>query len=269
MNLFTSLLVAAGALIAVALLIAGPAWLRRQPRLSPNQRRRLDRLMPWVGRLDARHRDRLRVRTARVLAEIELISENGETLAGEQRLAVAGQVGMLCLGAQPSQARLPSVIVVHAGGGDEWTGPPMGGLLEDLGEIAIGDSWQDTRLHVAWPAVAEALAGGPRNPIVRQLVRLHDFSAPTTVIAGGQTWGDALDIQWRRVRESRSNLLPISDDATLDDFFGEAAEAFFQRGEALAAAHPDLYDVLAAYFDIETARRRPAGHRTPAMRSRS
>lgn len=266
MNLATSLLVAAGALIAVALLILGPGW-RRRASLSAAQRRRLGHLMPWTRRLDTRRRERLQDRTARILRDIELIGDAGTALRENQRLAVAGQVGMLYLGAQPSQARLPTQIVVHADADSDWSGPPMVGLLEDLSEMATGGSWAGARLHIAWPAVADALAGGPSNPIVRQVVRLHDFAAPTTVIAGGQTWGDALDAEWQRVRATRSNLLPLDDDTALDEFFGQAAEAFFQRGEALAGAHPDLYDLLTAYFDIETARRRPAGHRTPTTRS--
>lgn len=269
MNLFTSLLVAIGALICVALLILGPAWLRRRPNLSPNQRRRLTRLMPWTRKLDARRRVRLQLRTAGVLRDIDLIGDGQRALSPDQRLAVAGQVSMLCLGAQPSQTRLSGEIVIHADGDDDWPGLPTAGLLEDLGEMATGASWQAFRLHVSWPAVAESLAGGAHNPIVRQIVRLHDFAAPTTVIAGGQTWGDALDAQWQCVRATRSNLLPIAEDDSLDEFFGRAAEAFFQRGEALAGAHPELYAVLAAYFDIETAHRRPAGHRTPAIRLQS
>lgn len=267
MNLFTSLLVAAGALACVALIILGPGWLQRRPTLSAAQRRRLSRLMPWTRRLDPRRRERLQTRTARVLRDIDLIGDSGHMLSEDQRLAVAGQVGMLCLGAQPSQARLPTEIVVHADADSEWSGPPVAGLLEDLGEIATGTSWHALRLHLSWPGIVAALEGGPYNPIVRQIVRLHDFSAPTTVIAGGHSWGDALDQEWRRVRQTHSNLLSVDDDIALDEFFGQAAEAFFQRGEALAGAHPELYAVLAAYFDIETARRRPAGHRTPAIRS--
>ncbi len=266
MNLFTSLLVVAGALAGVALIILGPGWLRRRPALSAAQRRRLGRLMPWTRRLDPRRRARLQARTARILHDIDLIGDSGRALNENQRLAVAGQVGMLCLGAQPSQARLPTEIVVHTDAESEWSGPPVAGLLEDLGEMATGASWQTLRLHVSWPGIVAALEGGPHNPIVRQIVRLHDFSVPTTVIAGGYTWGDALDQEWRHLRETRSNLLPVDDDIALDEFFGQAAEAFFQRGEALAAAHPDLYAVLAAYFDIETAPRRPAGHRTLATR---
>ena len=267
MNLLTSLLVAAGALLGVALMILGPGWLRQRPTLSSSQRRRLGRLMPWTRRLDPRRRERLQARTARVLRDIELIGDSGGPLSEDQRLAVAGQVGMLCLGAQPSQARLPTEIVVHDDADSEWSGPPMAGLLEDLGEMAAGGSWRTLRLRLSWPAVVEALDGGPHNPIVRQIARLHDFSVPTTVVAGGQTWGDALDQEWRRVRETGSNLLPVDENVALDEFFAASAEAFFQRGEALAGAHPDLYAVLAAYFDIETARRRPGGHRTPATRS--
>ncbi|HET7313591.1 zinc-dependent peptidase [Salinisphaera sp.] len=264
MNLFTSLLVVAGALVLVALLILGPGWLRRRPSLSAAERRRLGRLMPWTRRLDPRRRARLQARTALILRDIDLLGDSGRALSVDQRLAVAGQVGMLCLGAQPGQGRLPTELVVHANADDEWSDPPTAGLLEDLGEMATGESWQGLRLHVSWPAVVAALDGGPHNAIVRQVARLHDFTAPTTAVAGGQTWGDALDREWRRVRETGSSLLPADEDVALDEFFGQAAEAFFQRGEALAGAHPDLYAVLAAYFDIETASRRPAGHRTPA-----
>lgn len=269
MTPFTSLLVAAGALIGVALLIVGPGRLRRRPVLSANQRRRLTRLMPWARKLDTRHRKRLQTRTARVLRDVEIIGDTGRQLSPDQRLAIAGQVGMLCLGAQPSQARLPSEIIVHGEDDDGWRGSPATGLLEDLSEMATGESWQDFRLHVAWPAMAEALAGGAYNPVVRQIVRLHDFAAPTTVIAGGLTWGDALDAQWRHAQARRSQLLPVDAYTGLDEFFGRAAEAFFQRGEALVGAHPELYDVLAAYFDIETIPHRPAGHRTPVMGTRS
>ncbi|AWN15606.1 zinc-dependent peptidase [Salinisphaera sp. LB1] len=267
MNLFTSLLVTAGALTAVALMILGPGWARRHPALSAAERRRLGRLMPWIRRLDARRLARLQRRTAHVLRDTDLIADSGRTLSADQRLALAGQMGMLCLGAQPSQTRLPTEIVVHDDLDSEWSGPPVTGLLEDLGEMATGDSWRTLRLHVSWPAVVAALNGGPQNPIVRQIARLHDFAVPTTVVAGGLTWGDALEQQWRRLRETGSNLLPLDEDIALDAFFAEAAEAFFQRGEALAGAHPDLYAVLAAYFDIETAHRRPAGHRTPTIRS--
>lgn len=264
MNFFTSLLVAAGALFCVGLLILGPAWMRRRTKLSIHQRRRLTRLMPWTRRLDPRRRERLQAHAARVLGEIEILGDAGFELSADQRLAVAGQVAMLCLGAQPSQAHLPAAIVIYGHAGEEGPNPANPGLLEDLGEMATGAGWQEFRLRVSWPAIAEALDGGPFNPLVREVVRLHDFTAPTTVTAGGQTWGDALETEWNTIRKTGSNLLPLDTDTDLEAFFGQAAEAFFQRGRTLAGAHPDLYAVLAAYFDIETAPGRPAGHRTPA-----
>ncbi|WP_423822368.1 zinc-dependent peptidase [Salinisphaera sp. SPP-AMP-43] len=270
MNWFTSLLVALAALAAVALLVVVPARLKPEQRLSARQRRRLARLLPWHRRLDARRWDRLCRRTARVLSELTVLDAEGQPLADNRQLAIAGQIGLLCLGAQPTETRLPAEIVVHADGAPQAPEPQWTGVIEDIGELATGQPWQTLRLHLAWPAVAAALAGAETNPVVRELARLQDFSAPMSGDATSQSWKNALENQRRSiVQQGGSAMLRPADDLDTDAFFGRAAELFFQRGDALARTHPELYALLAAYFDLETARSRPSGHRTPAISGQS
>lgn len=270
MNWFTSLLVALAALIGVTLLIVVPARLAPESRLATKQRRRLARLLPWRRQLDTRRWDRLCQRTARILGEVTLVDANGQTLTGNRRLAIAGQIGLLCLGTQSAETRLPAEIVVHAEGAPQAQEPQWTGVIEDISELATGQSWQTLRLHLAWPAVAAALSGAETNPVVRELARLQHFSAPMSDNAASQSWADALENQRRSiVEQGGSALLQPADELDTDEFFARAAELFFQRGDALAQSHPELYALLAAYFDLETARSRPSGHRTPASSGQS
>lgn len=266
MNPFISLLIIVATLVVIGLLIVLPGWHRSRSALTKTQRRRLVRLLPWAERLDRRRRARLFNRTARILADVPILSAADSQLPKHHQLTIAGQIGLLSLGVQARGMPLPAEIAVLPWNTDIPDAEPMTGLIEDVGELAIGGDWQRVRLSVSWAAVRKALVGGPDNPLVRQVAQLQwralIDSAPET--ATESPWVEAIRGQRHALSTGDQTLLTITEDSTDADFFAIAAEIFFQRGEKLADAQPDLYALLAAHFDLDTTPVRPTGHRTPA-----
>lgn len=265
MSLATTIIVAIAALLAVALMICWPQLRQRLlggQRLSASHRRTLLRRLPWRTTLTDRQRDQLLDHAGRLLADVPLIGAQGMTISERQQLTIAGQAALLGLGAQPLDAELPSEIALYPGDIDTVVeASTVCGLVEDLADMAIGPHPGGSRIALSWPAVKAASAGSPRNPVVRAFVHLQTFGDPlgdAGLTQAADSWATALAEQQGAVSDNGSTPIGLPTDASPERFFALAAEAFFQQPQALQQTDPALYDLLAGYFDLDTARRPPA-----------
>lgn len=276
MTFATTLAVVCLALVAIALMIAWPQLRQRlngRVRLSPARRRTLFRHLPWSNALDASQRERLLGIAERLLAEVEIVGAGGHRVSDSQKLTIAGQAGLLSLGARPLATELPREIVIYPADIDRST-ETVGrhGTVEDLADLAIGTDAAATRVTLSWPAVDAALAGAPRNPLIRALAHpriFNDIDHDGATATRSDSWAVALDEQQAALGTNPSPVISLPADTSTERFLAIAAEAFFQRPVALDDEHPRLYQLLAAYFDLDLAVRPPRFGTTPRHRRRA
>lgn len=273
MNVVGLIVVMIGALTAAALIVAYPiirrAW-RAPATLSAADRRVLLLRLPWRHLLDSRQRDKLLRLSARLLADVPFAGCNGLTVTREMRLQIASQASLLCLGAQPAEFDLPSEILVYP---DAFyipqDAPDEHGLVEDLPMLAADQAWSGGRVVLSWADVEAACAGAKHNVVVHEFAHLLDFA---NVDADGappltdyDSWSTAFSAAFDTLRTQGSPVIDIYGAKNPAEFFAVAVESFFQRGAHLASAHPNLYQVMAAYFDLDTARVAPRFVRSHAV----
>lgn len=260
MTFATALIVVCLALAAIASMIAWPQLRQRlhgSTRLSPARYRILLKQLPWRPAIDSSQRRRLIRVAERLLAEVEIVGAGGQPVSDRQKLTIAGQVGLLSLGAQPLATELPGEIVIYAGDIDRSTElVGLHGIAEDLADLAIGADSTARRVTLSWPAVEAALGGGSHNPLIRALAHpriFHDNDHDVPVAARSDSWAAALGEQQAALDSAPSSLIAVPVDTSTERFLALAAEAFFQRPVALHAEQPGLYELLAAYFDLDLA----------------
>ena len=267
MNLLTSALVVLATLAIIAWLVIRPERLTRQGRLVPRQRRMVVRHLPWWDKLDGRRRGRLLDQVVRLQHDVTLVPGDGFTPSESQRLAVLAHIAITSLAPDIDPHWLPDEVILYAGPvEDQGTALPSD-MIEDFGELAIGETWAAQRLAVSWRTIEDAAGDSADNPLVRQLAiwRMRQIVAHQDRHASWIAAYEAAFDRWARDPRatSRRLLRQIDESADLPHFVGAAAEAFFQRGPELARALPGLYDLMATGFDFDTAPRAPTGHRSP------
>lgn len=276
MTLATTLVVVCLALVAVASMIAWPQLRQRlhgAVHLSPARRRTLFRALPWSSAVDTPRRERLLEIAERLLAETEIVGAGGHTVSDHQKLTIAGQIGVLSLGAQPLASELPREIVIYPADIDrssETVG--LHGIVEDLADLAIGADNTATRVTLSWPAVEAALAGAAQNPLIRALAHpriFNDIDHDVATVARSDSWAAALGEQQAMLDAARSSVISLPADTSIERFLALAAEAFFQRPVVLRSEHPQLYELLAAYFDLDLAVQPPRFGTAPSHRRRA
>lgn len=266
MNTIAAIFVLIASLAAAAAIIAYPRLrllMRTPAALSDAEWRRLLALLPWRQLLDQRQQQRLRRLAARLLADVRFVGCNGLEITRDMQLAVAGQASLLCLGAQPGVFDLPGEILIYP---DAFYipqhEPDEQGLVDDLPMLAAGEAWDSGRVVLSWEDVEAALGGAEHNVVLHEFAHLLDFAAPENAgappLAESDSWAQAFGAAYEQLRENGSPVLDIYGAENPTEFFAVAVEAFFQRGAALAGAHPAIHHLMAAYFDIDTAAQPPA-----------
>lgn len=275
MNVTGAIVVICGALVAAALIIAYPRlrqlWHGSDRLTDARERRLLARNLPWYALLDPRQRDKLERLSGQLLADVRFVGCNGLEVTRDMRLLIASQASLLCLGAQPVHFDLPGEILIYPDAFYiQHDFPDEQGLVDDLPILAAGEAWHAGRIVLSWTDVEAALAGAGHNVVLHEFAHLLDFAAPEIEGAPPMTdfdsWSAAFSSAFDLLRERGSPVIDIYGAENPAEFFAVAVEAFFQRGAALAEAHGDLYQVLVAYFDIDTARRSPRFHGTRRQR---
>lgn len=265
MNISGAIAVIMGALLAASCIVAWP-WMRRRWRapamLSMAQRNRLASWLPWHAMLDHDQRDKLARLSARLLADVRFVGCNGLVVTRDMQLIIAGQASLLCLGAQPAGFALPSEILVYPEPFYIPRDMPDGqGLVDDLPMLASGEAWPQGRVILSWRDIRAALAGAEHNVVLHEFAHLLDFAAPAAEgappMADYDSWSASFGNTFEQLRDSGSPIIDIYGTQSPAEFFAVAVEAFFQRGTALAQAHPDIHTLMTGYFNIDTATREP------------
>ncbi|MHA7834600.1 MAG: zinc-dependent peptidase [Algiphilus sp.] len=227
-------------------------WSRRRSRVAERTLQVwLDAHLPWRALLSAPQRERHLTHTQQLLQRLHLHGCDGLELSPRMAAVLCGLAALLCLRARRPMPQLRALLVYPAPFWVPQDFPDEAGLVSDEEVLHSGLSEDNGRVLLAWDEVEAALTGAEHN------VAVHEFAHQLDAMSGGegapvgapaQSWSDTMQAAWADFEQAAS---PVLDDYALEgpaEFFAVAVEAFFQRAEALDAAHPALYRLLAEYF---------------------
>ena len=278
-------------LVSAGLWLAGPAlmqrWrrarVRRQP-FPPGWRAVLRERMPAFARLPADVQVRLKKHAQVLLAEVPFLGCGGLVVNDEMRVLVAVQASLLLLGRGDGGFEGLSQVLVYPGAFVvERTHTQPDGTLRDERQVLSGESWQQGQVVLSWDDVLAGAADPEdgRNVVIHEFAHRLDQATGTANGAPGFAPGAgsaAQRRQWARVfsaefealqqRLARGEIGLIDSYAATNaaEFFAVTTELFFERPEALAAAHPALHEQLRGFHGVDPRQWRAV---TPDLRPRA
>jgi Mlc titration factor MtfA (ptsG expression regulator) len=277
-------------LASAGLWLAGPtlmqrwrrARVRRQP-FPPGWRAVLRERMPAFARLPADVQVRLKKHAQVLLAEVPFIGCGGLVVDDEVRVLVAVQASLLLLGRGDGGFEGLSQVLVYPGAFVvERTHTQPDGTLRDERQVLSGESWQQGQVVLSWDDVLAGAADPEdgRNVVIHEFAHRLDQATGTANGAPGFAPGSgsaAQRRQWARVFsaefEALQQRLTRGESGLIDpyaatnaaEFFAVTTELFFERPEALAAAHPALHEQLRGFHGVDPRQWRAV---TPDLRPR-
>lgn len=241
---------------------------------------------PFVAPLSADEQQALQQRVAWILASKNINGAAGLEPDDAMRLAIATQAALPILHLSPTLYEGWDEIIVYPGG---FSIPRQtqdaDGVVHEYIEDAAGEAWEGGPVVLSWNDV--------RNTEGAFNVVIHEFAHKLDLAAGeadgmpslhahpelrARVWRDVLDDSLGRFQEALDAIeadippdmdpeseaadawyaqLPLDPYAATDEaeFFAVSSEHFFVDPAPLAAALPDWYELLRAYYRQDTLAR--------------
>ncbi len=263
-------------LASAGLWLAGPAlmqrWrrarVRRQP-FPPGWRAVLRERMPAFARLPADVQVRLKKHAQVLLAEVPFIGCGGLVVDDEVRVLVAVQASLLLLGRGDGGFDGLSQVLVYPGAFVvERTHTQADGTLRDERQVLSGESWQQGQVVLSWDDVLAGAADPEdgRNVVIHEFAHRLDqatgaangapgFAPGSGSAAERKQWARVLSAEFealqQRLARGESGLIDPYAATNAAEFFAVTTELFFERPEALAAAHPALHEQLRGFHGVD------------------
>ena len=265
-------------------------FLRRRRRAKvlaapfPDQWRvRLELDVALWGAVPSALKPRLMDDTRLFMAERDWEPCGGVRLDDAMRAVIAAQACVLTLGRSVEAfGHVRSILVypTRYRAPDVWE-DEAGVVTEEVDELE-GEAWERGLVVLSWQDVAaDARALNGRNLVLHEMA--HQIDLVDVLDAGVSGFGEGREEAARRHDEFLDLYEAFSDNVDagrrvkgLDpygaedeaEFFAVATESFFERGAFLQTHHPELYEILAWYYNQDPAswpppprREQPAGER--------
>ena len=253
-------------------------------------RLRLELDVALWGAVPAELRPRLEDDVRLFMAERDWEPCGGIRLDDEMRAVIAAQACVLTLGRSVDGfGHVRSILVYptsyHAP--DVWE--DEAGIVTEEVDHREGEAWERGIVVLSWQeVVGDARALNGRNLVLHEMAHQLDLIDVLTANPSGLEGGrgeavrrmdaflaafEAFDAEVEAGRRVKGlDAYGAEDEA---EFFAVATESFFERGSFLKMHHPELYDVLAWYYNQDPAswplppeRTHPAGETGRARRRR-
>lgn len=204
--------------------------------------------VPLYSGLDTAERQRFERDVAFLLDEWVFEPVGGAELTPERRIAIAAG-GALLLHGRPDWELPPNhTVLLYPGRFDDdyLTGHrgDLDGMAHEQGPVivtvnALESDWADPE--------------NGHNVVLHELAHLLEFR--NMVVEGNDAataddWETLVDREMRRVR-SRNSMLRSYAATNRMEFFAVAVENFFERPDAMASGHPELFDALRTFFNLD------------------
>ncbi len=218
--------------------------------------------------LDEPERARLRDLTRVFLDEKHWEGCGGLTLDDEIRVTIAGTACLLLLGRDHDLMREVESILVYPSA-VLLPGSPSSALdarprVVDDPQPVLGAAQRGGPVVLAWDAVVQGSrnAGDGRNLVLHEMAHKIDFldgeadgTPPLGGAAARKRWAAVCTRAFQEVRDGGGSLLRDYAGTNEAEFFAVASEVFFERPKQLAREQPELYRVLADFYNLDLAAR--------------
>lgn len=229
----------------------------------------LQRNVGHVGWLTAQEHERLRKRAQVFIAEKNWEGCRGQEMTDEVRVTIAAQACLISLELDESvYDRLLSVLVYPSEYFVRESQQGPAGIVTESASHRLGEAWYRGPVVLSWPDV---LHGGRvpedgTNVVFHEFAHLLDMNdrevdgTPALLDPSlYRTWHEVMSAEFNRLRRAarRRERTLLDQYGTLNEgeFFAVITESFFERPIDLQREHPELYDVLKAYYRQDTAAR--------------
>lgn len=235
--------------------------------------------LPFLSRLDAADRVRLREMTSLFIAQKSFSTAHGLELTDEMVAGIAVQACLPVLNLSLDLYRGWVGIVVYPG---EFvirkTVEDADGVVHEVEHDASGEAWEGGPVILSWEDARMSDSGDAYNVVIHEFAHKIDmltgetdghpplfrrWHAPLTAVQ----WSDVFDHAYdrfcarvdavpkqRRARFERESLIdPYAADHP-SEFFAVCSEALFVQPQAFEAEYPELYRLLARYYRQDPAR---------------
>jgi Mlc titration factor MtfA (ptsG expression regulator) len=264
-----------GAAIACAAIAAGlllawglPRWRLRRALARPldaSQLGIIERNVLQYRGMPAPLRGQLQDLVKRFLHEKTFVGCAGLEVTEEMRVTIAAQACLLLLNRRPAVYPGLHAVLVYPGAflvPRKQVDP--GGVVTEMRQDLLGESWGDGRVILSWDHVRRA----GHDPEGAQNVVLHEFAHQLDSESGStngapvlgsaeryKRWSETLARDFAQLQRDtwwgyRDVLDPYGASSPAE-FFAVATESFFEQPHALAARHPDLYAEFERYFRVD------------------
>jgi Mlc titration factor MtfA (ptsG expression regulator) len=229
------------------------AWLpthcRHYAKLSPAEQQRLQ--------------NDLRI----LIAEKHWEGCNGLVVTPEMQVTIAAHAALMGLGFEqlPFDRLMSILIYPETFVATRKTQMTPGAWLES-NEPRLGEAWYQGPVILVWREIREQCLEAPdgRNVIIHEFAHLLDMEDRDVNgvphLADQQqykTWMEVTQAEFdrlqRQTRLGRRTVIDSYGATSPAEFFAVASESFFEEPQRLREEVPRLYDVLKAYYRIDTA----------------
>jgi len=188
----------------------------------------------------------------------------GLEISDEIKVTVAAQACMLLLNRQATYFPKLHNILVYPHTYVAKTLSADGRVVVDRDSVRLGESWQNGPVVLAWDSVK----GGTSNVHDARNVVLHEFAHQLDQEDGATDGAPILSgrsryVAWARVlgaeyetlqshQKKRQRSVMNKYGATNPaEFFAVATETFFEKPRQMQKQHPELYDELRDYYQLD------------------
>ncbi|NRF69743.1 zinc-dependent peptidase [Aquincola sp. S2] len=140
------------------------------------------------------------------------------------------------------------------------------GVVHAYDEVLSGEAMEGGPVMLSWHDVHEAgnTAEWSYNVVIHEFAHVLDMGdgeadgvPPLPTVAEREAWAALIDADYERFCErvdaGEETVLDPYGAEGVDEYFAVASEAFFVNPKAMRAEHPELYGMLARYFDQDPA----------------
>ena len=141
------------------------------------------------------------------------------------------------------------------------------GIVHAYDDVFSGETLENGPMMLSWHDITEAasLSDWAYNVVIHEFVHVLDMGdgesdgvPPLPSTQARDEWIALIDGEYERfckqVDDGGETVLDPYGATSVDEFFAVAAESFFVTPKEMRAEHPDLYGMLARYFQQDPAR---------------
>lgn len=194
------------------------------------------------------------------LAEKRFEGCGGLEITDEIRVTIAAQACMLLLNRQARYFAKLKTILVYPHTYVAKSISSDGRIVVDEDSVRLGESWQNGPVVLAWDSVT----GGTSNVYDARNVVLHEFAhqldqengtADGAPILSARSryvaWARVLGAEYEAMQKRRRSVMDRYGATNPAEFFAVATETFFEKPRQMQKRHPELYDELREYYQLD------------------